>query len=102
MRKSLEDIQEYVKEGCYPDIPEELKHLNYYTEDLGHVICAIPSGLLEQIDCTKYDIDLFECALPAKYVLSNPYKFIDGDHIIVQCGYDLENGPLIDCDWIEK
>ena len=101
MRKSLEDIADFVKEDHYPDLPEELKHLNYYVEDLGHVICGIPSGLLEQIDCTRYELDLFEVALPVKYVLAHDYKMIDGDHVIVKCEYDLKTGPIIDRSWIE-
>lgn len=101
MRKSFEDIQEYVREDDYPDLPEELKHLNYYVEGLGHVIFGIPSGLLEQVDCTRYDIELFECALPVKYVLANPYRLIDDEHLVVQCGYDLQNGPVIDPEWME-
>lgn len=101
MRKSFEDIAEFVREDHYPDLPEELSHLNYYVEDLGHVIFAIPSGLLEQMDYTKYDLDLFEVALPVKYVLSHDYRFIDDDHIVVKCEYDLKTGPIVDGSWIE-
>lgn len=68
MRRSLEDVRHMVKDIKYPGLPEELKEFNYYLSDSGHCIMAIPEALLQEAE-TDGDIDMYECAIPAKYIL---------------------------------
>lgn len=49
MRKSLSDLPQgfYHKEE-YPGLPEQLKQFNYYINDAGHSIMAIPNALIKK------------------------------------------------------
>lgn len=99
MRRSLEDVKHMVKDKKYPGIPEELKEFNYYLVDAGHSIMAIPEALFEDA-VQDGDLDMYECAVPVKYVLEKGYKMYEG-HVIVETGYDKMLGVDIDGKYYE-
>ena len=74
-----------VRKDNYP-LPNDLQEFNYYYQDSGHVIMAVPECLLEKAE-KKGDLDMYECPLPCKYVLEKGYRIYRA-HVICDAVYD--------------
>jgi hypothetical protein len=98
MRRSHEGLTGIVKDN-YIGLPEVLKEFNYYYNDSGHVIMAIPESLLDEAE-KDGDLDMFECPFPVKYVLENGYR-IYKQHVICDGKYDSMLGLMIEDKWVE-
>lgn len=98
MRKSQEGIVG-IKKDNYFGLPDVLKEFNYYYQDSGHVIMAIPESLLK--DATENgDLDMFECPVPCKYVLEQGFRIFQ-NHVVVDCTYDEFVGLVVDDSYYE-
>lgn len=93
---------DYIKDD-YDDLPDNLREFNYYCEDYGHVVMAIPQ-------CFEYEARLsgdpwtYEIAVPCKYILRSGYTIVHfkKDFYIV-CDVDFQNGkPIFEEEYIEK
>lgn len=58
MRRAHEGILG-IKKDNYPGLPDILKEFNYYYQDCGHVIMAIPEIILNEA-IQNGDLDMFE------------------------------------------
>lgn len=88
-----------VKKDNYPGLPDVLKKFNYYYQDGGHVIMAIPECLLNKA-IQNGKLDQFECSIPCKYVLEQGFRIYE-NHVIVDCGYDEFLGIVVDSSYYE-
>ena len=90
-----------VKKDYYLGLPDELRPFNYYycDNDTGHVIMAIPEVLPAEAE-RKGDLDMFECPIPCKYILTKGYRMYK-DHVICKAPYALPYGLTIDDEWFE-
>ena len=99
MRRSHEGILG-IKKDNYPGLPDILKEFNYYYQDYGHVIMAIPEVILNEA-IQNGDLDMFECPVPCKYILEHGFR-IYNNHVIIDCVYDNFNGVVIDSFYYEE
>lgn len=98
MRRSLQDLNKRMyHKDTYPDLPAELQPLNYWFADSGRCILSIPRCLLDK---AKKDMDMYEVALPVKYVMEKGYEMIDG-HAVVDVKYDKFIGAVVDESYYE-
>lgn len=99
MRRSHEGLVGIIKDN-YKGLPNELQEFNYYYGDgLGHVIMAIPEGLLKEAE--EYgDLDMYECPVPVRYVLNRGYR-IYKEHIVCDVKYDPVFGIDVNEKWFE-
>ena len=79
-----------VRKDNYDGLPENLKEFNYYFQECGHSIMAIPKCLLKNaIHCNA--LDDFEIPIPVKYVLEKGYKMYKG-HVVCDVKVDVVRG----------
>lgn len=85
MRKSLQDIKHMVQIKLYPKrLPDELIPYHAYLIDSGHsILCVLESMWAE----AKSDPDMYEVAVPVKYVIEKGYRIEEG-YVIVDAPYD--------------
>ena len=98
MRKSQEGILGIRKDN-YSGLPDSLKEFNYYYQDCGHVIMAIPEIILNAA-IENDDLDMYECPVPCKYVLEQGFRIFD-NHVVVDCNYDRFLGLIVDDSYYE-
>lgn len=86
VRESLRGMALYVKKGTYKDTPPELKPFQYWLDDSGNIIMAIPECLLEKAE-ESGNLCGYEAAIPCSYVIEKGYRFHKG-HVVVDVPYD--------------
>lgn len=98
MRKSHRGIAGISKDN-YNGLPDNLKEFNYYYQDCGHVIMAIPESILKRA-IENGDLDMYECPVPCKYVLEQGYRIVE-NHVVVDCNYNSFLGLVVDESYYE-
>mgnify|MGYP004457709947 CR=1 FL=1 len=98
IRRSVEGLLG-VRKDNYKGLPEELKEYNYYFQDCGHSIMAIPECKLNKA-IEDGNLDMFEVPFPVKYVLENGYKMYK-NHVVCDAEYHPAFGLIIDEKWDE-
>ena len=99
VRKSLQDISHMLRDKEYPGVlPDELKPLHAYIVDSGHVIMCILKKYENMLQTS--DAIMYECPVPAKYVLSHPYEIING-HVLIEAEYSETLGLVVDEKYYE-
>jgi len=78
----------------YPvDLPEELQPYYVYVSDLGKCVLAIPMTALEEAE-ESGDLDMYEVAVPYRYLLSRNYAFYQ-NHVIADVQYERSIGLIV-------
>lgn len=85
-----------IKKDDYP-LPEELRESNYFYNDSGHVVMAIPESLLPRA-IESGNFDGYECPIPCRYILAKGYRFHNG-YVVCDAPYSSEFGVDIDESW---
>lgn len=100
IRRSLADLNpKMVKKDNYPGLPEVLREFNYYLDDSGHCIMAIPECLLPEAE-KNGDLELFEVPVPVKYIIENGC-YIYKKHVICDVEYDPIFGMVVPDEYRE-